>query len=300
MRKGGEIAKRIRRLRESLGLNKTKFAEKVDIAASRVSEWEAGRTAPSVKAYLELGDMAPDLEDTIWFWKQAGLSGPRILAASRKIGEDLEGRKTTPLPRFRLVNLGMEDGGDAVPIPLEFLPNPASTICLDVIRKSSDDFPIPRGMFIVDKSSEGIEFPAAMVDRVVLISFTPHEDWDRDPQGVYIGRLRWVRGAWRQGSVARLQHHWWLQPLSGHNALELSLGTIWGEALPFEVPATLPGPALRLIELMRKQEDNPAGWEEDMRVLDKMSERMNAEFRFHAGTKLLGEVIGRLSGHIKK
>jgi putative transcriptional regulator len=59
----GLFGRRVRQLREKLGLSQKEFAERFDINLRRLQDWEQGRFAPDsvALAYLRVIEQAPDL-----------------------------------------------------------------------------------------------------------------------------------------------------------------------------------------------------------------------------------------------
>jgi putative transcriptional regulator len=59
----GLFGRRVRRLREKLGLSQKEFAEQFDINLRRLQDWEQGRFAPDsvALAYLRVIEQAPDM-----------------------------------------------------------------------------------------------------------------------------------------------------------------------------------------------------------------------------------------------
>jgi transcriptional regulator with XRE-family HTH domain len=291
-----ENAKRIKRLREQiLQLNQGEFAAKIPVARSRVSEWEAAKRAPSAEHLYRLGSIAPAPEDALWFWNQAGLGEQKILAAARKIATNAEGKRTILIPRFRYVHQGREEISPPVPLPRAYIPNPRATICVSVDKESGGIADAPQGLFIVDTSVEGTESPLALLRKVIVFSFTPLHERDDTPAGIYIGRLWMQPGAWEQHGKVELVHRWSLSLLTG---MDIGKWIELGErrtALPFEVPgASRPG-AFNFGTLLDLIKDR----NEDKVKLKETGERLCSEFRFASGHRVLGQVIGRLSGNVK-
>ena len=59
----GIFGRRVRQLREKLGLSQKEFAERFDINLRRLQDWEQGRFAPdsAILAYLRVIEQAPDM-----------------------------------------------------------------------------------------------------------------------------------------------------------------------------------------------------------------------------------------------
>lgn len=291
-----ELKSRIKKLREEkLNLNQLQFASKIGTAASRVSEWESGKTKPRTEALYRLGSLASNIEDTIWFWRQAGLDEKKIVDAARKIGADWQEAKTVPIPQYRYTKQGRQEAGPPIPLPKEFIPNVASTICLAIDDQSTGVIDAPRGTFVVDTSVQDTQSPSEFYGKVIVFSFSPLQSWDRHPVGIYIGRL-WLQGGARKlpGSV-ELTHYWSLILLTGGAVVHrLDLGSP-RTIIPFDVPSERKPEAFTVVdvlEFIKQREEERGLWE-------KTVQDLQASFRFANEHCVLGQVIGRLSGKVK-
>lgn len=77
----GELTRRIRGLREALGLSQQQFAEKVIANRTQISEWEKGTEKPSIERLIAMGNIAEQPGDRMWFWRRAGLNEKRLREA---------------------------------------------------------------------------------------------------------------------------------------------------------------------------------------------------------------------------
>jgi len=91
-----------------------------------------GAALPSPQAYAVLGIKAPCIEESLFFWEQAGLTKDVILAASRMlIGSGLAPAREGDVVRIRPYGQGAEkDSGSALILPSVMVPNPDSTYFL--------------------------------------------------------------------------------------------------------------------------------------------------------------------------
>jgi SOS-response transcriptional repressor LexA/DNA-binding XRE family transcriptional regulator len=158
-----ESSQKIATFRNTLKLNQSEFAKQLGSSAMAVSRWERGIQKVPANIYIRLGNMAGD--PLCWyFWGCAGLRTvdvTRVLpAAGQRLQEDR-------LPKLRLVHAGgrkatartadfvavpllpvhagtPDEAGDKVvdleqvmpeatlAAPVEWCPNPTSTMCLRV------------------------------------------------------------------------------------------------------------------------------------------------------------------------
>jgi transcriptional regulator with XRE-family HTH domain len=134
------LAGRIKELRSSLGLLQTQFAQKLNVSATQISEWEKGaKERPSVEKLLEMASIAPSEEYREWFWRKGGVDLESIKSHFR---EKVQRRSSlwessqylrVPIVRELSVGtngelLGAEEG--ILELPAKELSNPASIICL--------------------------------------------------------------------------------------------------------------------------------------------------------------------------
>jgi hypothetical protein len=98
---------------------------------------------------------------------------------------------TVPIPRFRYTENGREDAGPPVPFPTEFVPDPASAICVIADEGSTALVDCPKGALLVDTSCEGAESLQGLWGHVVLVDIVPggHILNTSDKAGIYAGRL---------------------------------------------------------------------------------------------------------------
>lgn len=282
-----ENAKRIKRLREKiLQLNQSQFAARIPVAPSRVSEWEAAKRVPSAEHLYRLGSISPNPEDARWFWKQAGLDDNKIVAAYRKITSDrlveatplIDRGKIVLVPRYRHTAQGLEYAGAPLLLPAECIPNPGLTICLFADEKTNLNIEVPRGLFILDRSYENAEDLSDLWERVVMLQCA----------GIGEGAMQWPAGLY----AGRLTVEWkpFSQPDAGFIAhLEmLTAGQDRGyKAMPVGIYTAIGASWTGL------------GGDELSGVLADAKKRARSEMRLEKGLRILGKVIGRLTGHLK-
>lgn len=284
-KKRSEMAQKLGALIEARGEGQVGFSRRVGTTQSRVSEWLAGKQSPTPEALIKIGNIAPH-PDRIWFWKRAGLDEQSMLSEAAGILKEgeaeakvLEGKKQVFLiPRFRETAQGREEAGPPVPLPAEFIPNHASTICLLVDEKATGMMSSPDGLFLVDTSVESAEDLQCLWGAVVFVDYRPLEITS-GRQGVCVGRPK-LRD--------RSEYRRFGPPLVRHADLNLLFDGSWIPLGGWEHPSydqfsTVVG---------------PAGSEELERLETETDQRAPSEFRLEKGIRILGRVIGRLTGHI--
>jgi hypothetical protein len=260
---------------------------------------------------IRMAGLAPKPDLASRFLRLADISDEAIFTVARKLETD-RFREAAPLiekgdivlvDRVRETLQGREIAGPQVPLPKEFVPNPDLTICLIADEKSDGIIDAPRGLFLVDTSIEGLDCLKELADRVVLIRFERGgftvERYRRPlevPPGIYIGRIIVERSVRKDEQGVRLVHGWALHSLLAKGWLRIvDLGTA-SVPLPFDIPGYPPlgrdwDDYLALMCLR----DHPDQEREYLEIRDELL----SKFRLPADTKVLGRVIGRLSGNMK-
>lgn len=126
-----ESAKRIKKFRESLGLNQTSFARQLDIARSLVPTWENSAREPSLDMHIKLGNLSAKnarMGDAIFFWTRGGVAWehakPAVAAEVLRETQIAEPGRLWPVPPSKKV----PEQADLQPmqVPISLLPNPQS------------------------------------------------------------------------------------------------------------------------------------------------------------------------------
>lgn len=261
------------------------LAKRLGVSESRIPEWMAGKRLPSPDTLIKLGRLALEyrLPGPFFFWALAGVDAETL---EKMADEIAEGRykvvgNTVPIPRFRETGHGREETGGPVPLPVEFVPNPRTTICLEVDEKSSGVVDGPKGLFILDTSVFGTSDVLAHQEQVVMV-YMPGLPIGGHPKGIYLGRIRLQQ---RQ-HMGRPDWAWvgaMLVSLTEHQSFGMSI--IWLGS--YEEP-----------EIMRGVRWEEA--DERDRRLAELWRRVGSNFPLTQGVQILGRVIGRLTGQIKK
>ncbi len=283
-----DTAERIRALRERLGdKNQADLAKRLKVTQAMVSAWESGKEVPSASFLFRLGSLA-SYPDSLWFWRRAGIEEQAVIEASNGINKGREAFSVelfkkgdvVLVPRFRETRGGREDAGAPLPFPTECIPNPTATIALVVDELSTGVVESPRGIVLIDTSWEGVEDLEPLWGRVVAVRCAGetsilHED---TYEGVYIGRLflgdssplpfRPGMAMIRAALMSLDKMGWALQDVGRHEE-------------PDRSPLIRPDDTKAL----------RAYWEE-------MHDRAASKLRLFPGIRVLGKVIGRLTGQI--
>ena len=167
------------------------FARILGVSQSRISDWYAGRRH-TAEMYLRLAKLAP-YPDNLWFLEQAGMDEQAILSAAEGL---LKERSAAPVEgeifragRFSEIPQGGERAGPPIPLPKEFVPNPASTVCLVVDEHSRGQGMAPFGLYGLDTSVSGTVDIRAIRNEMIMIRFDPSRP-QMFPAGLYAGTIR--------------------------------------------------------------------------------------------------------------
>ena len=267
------------------------FAAKFPVSPSRVSEWESGKRPPVAEGFYRLGSLADNPDDAIWFWKQAGLDDEKLLAAARKLEAD-RFREAAPLiekgdvvlvPRFRETLQGREEAGPPVPLPKEFIPNPASTICFVVDEKATGIADSPKALFILDQSEKDAPNLLPFWGQVVFARYDPDlaikPRWNR---GISVGRLVPINALLRRAGAPGLVVEpklFLLTDLMAQRSPEIGFWAV--PSFTGLDDAIAKDPNL---------EQNPLV----IAARKGAAERARSELRLDSGWSILGRVLGRL------
>lgn len=275
------FAPKIAQLIEASGTSQAELANTLGAPPSRVSEWAKGKRVPPPEALIRLGAFAAKLglSDASFFWSRAGVDRETLalMADSLLPRTAVLPEATVSIPRYRDTVAGRVEAGRAVPLPIEFVPHPGKTICLMVDERSSAVVDAPRGLFVLDASIEGQEDLSDLWGAVVIL---------RHP-GAGGGAARWPSGLY----AGRLTLRWDSEGFPEHIRIEGSLAMLGRERGYYQLP------------LGAFAAPNPSGArarpeEADHRIRDA-EQRARSEIRLSVGIRILGRVIGRLTGHIE-
>ncbi len=278
-----EMVKRIKSLQGRM--NQVEFARYLGVPQSRVSEWGAGKR-PTAEMCVRLGKLAP-YPDNLWFLDQAGLKQDDILSVARHIMKERNAPaapgEIVRIPRFRQTLEGREPAGPPVALSAQFIRHPLATICLLVDDKSTGIVSAPHGATFLDTSFEGAYDLSALWDRVVMIDYRLGDpsrvsEYGAREHGLYVGRMRLMPPNWAQyqPGVSRflgMSELLLKEPIgSGSMINYLHVGTY-----KVSVPES---------ELSAENKE-------------QIESRASGELRLFTGVRVLGKVIGRLTGHLE-
>ncbi len=284
MKRNRQVSQRIKGFRESHYSNQKGLADALGVGQTVVSAWERGDNTPSSEAWIKLASLAPS-PDKLWFLEQAGLRRETIIAAATALGEGIlvspkEGDMVL-IPRFRETRDGRVEAGPPITLPPEVIPNPAATIALVVDDLSTGVIESPRGIILVDTSWEGIEDLRGLWNRVVVLRCagkTVPMLMD-DYAGIYVGRLI----------------------LGDNQSLPFSPGTAVIRASLFSLTGL--SWALQDVGRYTEPDKSHAIPRDDTKALgtywQEMHDRAASELHLFPGVRIVGKVIGRLTGHLE-
>lgn len=280
-KKGLDLKTEIAKLRERLGLSQDSFAKRIGVSRPAVSAWEVGRAVPPPANLVQLVEMADSAEVRMFFIHQAGLDDQTIIRAAEAILQKqvapLSPGEAVRVPRFRDPGATIKSKNGDVPLPAEFVPNPSATICVEIDEDSPNVFG-PRGLFILDKSSEALQDLGAICGHEVMLQYLPDDEPKSPVRGLHTGRLR-VGSSFGSPSPE----------ISVHMHLDVKVS--WGNG------------ALDVCQPYIKM-DEPRGMSEEdqfarrARVREVQAKALGA-LRLKPGVTILGEIIGHLTGHME-
>lgn len=281
MKRNAKSAREIKDLRAFLHKTQAEFGADVGATQAMVSAWESGDSIPPVRVLLKLANMAP-YPACFEFWGLAGVDVKILVrAAGRRLVEDRSAPEikgeVVSLPRLRFTEEGHEEAGPPLLFPAECVPNPATTICVSVDREAAGIVDAPRGLVILDTSCEGADDLSSLWGQVVMLRKSATESPSFGAPGVYAGRLhiQWHDLRAEAGVVsaylASLTETRW--------AMTDIARRIYPEALKGLAVDDTVGREKRLVEVLQQA---------------------RSELRLGEEIRILGQVIGRLTGHINR
>ncbi len=278
------FAKEITALMEARALTQVALAKLIVENPSRISEWLNGVRSPSSDALFRLA-MEAEPPKSLWFLEQAGITEEKLIAVASHVLRGREGLSTelaaegdvVLVSRYRFTEKGKEQAGKPVPVASEFLPNPGSTICIQVDKTGDHVADSPTGLFLLDESERGVDPSPFWYEDI----FVDH-DGSHTPRaaGIYAAKLAFTHSR----PLGGLYHSdAFLLPLTdnwGHRRIHVGL---WS-------PASLEDLALQeRVGTAPESENNSErdAWQQLMaRGLD--------ELRLEPGWTVLGRILGRL------
>lgn len=203
-----EWSRTIETFRRTLDLSQSELGKRLGTSAMAVSRWERGESQPTSDAYIRLGKLAGD--PLCWFfWGRAGLSTADVMRvlpeARRRLNQDKIAtvqvvhagtRRARPVDRSAFVAIPLLPGRAATPgekcekigdldqikpeallaAPLEWCPNPASTVSIRVKGNSMSPLILDGYIIAIDTSNVshknliGQIVVASNIDKGLLVS----------------------------------------------------------------------------------------------------------------------------------
>jgi hypothetical protein len=212
------------------------------------------------------------------------------MAAAKAVGESLAIRpkegEMVLIPRFRETEHGREEAGRPVPLAVEFVPNPLATICLAVDEKSDRVIESPRGLLIVDTSYEGAEDLHDLWNGVIVLHYSAESFLPGAyEEGFYVGRL--------------------LLSDTSRSFLDSKATTITAFLQYISANRLSQTPSINVLPLGNYTDPesmrglSPDDQEGFFRRWEEIKLRARSKFRLLRGIRILGKVIGRLTGHLE-
>jgi SOS-response transcriptional repressor LexA len=212
-----EWARKILRLRHSMGLTQSAFASRLHYSAMALSRWERGTHEPPAQAYIQIGNLIGEPESS-WFWQRAGFKSSDL---SKMVPEGRGILRKSSFPDFEIVAAGSHKkntnglhkarlvaipvlaahaathGGkgdqaldlDDIPVhemiaaPSVWCPHPAMTTCLRVRGESMSPMINDNDIVAVDRSATD---PTELSGKIVV-------SWQRE-NGLTLSRFLLVNG----------------------------------------------------------------------------------------------------------
>lgn len=184
MSKKSEVRNRIRKVMADIGSkDQAEFSKVLGLQPSTVSAWMTGGSLPSPAAYMTLGETAPNVEDSLFFWEQAGVKKDAILSAIRRlVGHGLAPAAEREIVGIHRYRQGSEKDSQSVFIlPSVMVPNPDSTYFLRLEQESY--WFVAGDILVLDTASADSPYLKAFFGRVVAVG---PADAQHDP---LVGRL---------------------------------------------------------------------------------------------------------------
>jgi len=213
----GQLAKRIRELRDSLGLNQSLFAKELTVGNTRVtqtqvSEWERGTERPSAEKLLVMGNIAKQDQMAMFFWIRAGVKDERfrdlIGAGDGMFVPVTEDGLAFMAPIVKRIFLGgagelQTETDGTLPLPFNPASGRPSAFCMKVPEHEGlSHFFAPGDYVVIERAPVDLD---RMVDSIIAVYFEEHPpalDWGSDTSRF----IESVRAATQTSEGERLRH----------------------------------------------------------------------------------------------
>lgn len=210
MRKKSEVGKRIKKVMADLNFkSQAAFGKQLKFQPTTLNAWVTGASVPSPEAYMKLAMKARDMNDSLFFWEQAGLTRDAIRNAAAMIESLSESKgEMILIPRIRETG---EDAGSPISLSSELVPGCSKPKCLCVDEHSIGEGMAPFGLYVLDTSVLGTADIRALRNEMIMIRFGPSQ-----PQmfstGLYAGTVRIHRWAIKNGIQVHARLMLWPPP----------------------------------------------------------------------------------------
>ncbi len=278
-RKSETLGERIKRIRGDE--YQARFGKRLGVSQGTISAWERNdkNRPPSADAYVRLAMLTSKPKDQAFLLQCSGLGREVIVSAANQL---LSEQVRKPLPgecvnvqRVERTPTGLKELGVSILMPVELVPNPASTYCFGIS--------LTRGEFfdewaIVDTSNAEAEDLCPFWGLPVLLEFARNDDsppqW---PVGLKIGMLFLEEDQQMPGGSPWYAR--FLEPHIGGLLLAASMRVgRWTETRQSRVDT-----------ILESERNNPGAGPELQR--DIRSGRAARAIRLEPGCKVIGRVI---------
>lgn len=289
-------AKAFQDLYTALGCNTQEdFAARLGFKQGTVSTWLRGDETrkPSADTFIRIAGRAPNPDLAGRFLHLADIADEVIFSVSRKLetgriqeaGPLVQKGDVVLLRRFRETRRGREEAGPDIPLPVEFIPNPDSTICFVVDGEATAIADCPKALFILDESERDAPNLEPFWGQVVFARYDPGTASNPDPEirpGIYLGRL-----ILKRADIARAA----LRGLIAQAILHLltKIQTVPSIMLGSWVHPDF-GELNRATAFDENADKNP----QVVTAKQDAEKRVRSELRLRSGWTILGRVLGRL------
>jgi transcriptional regulator with XRE-family HTH domain len=172
-----EMAKRIKALRGTE--NQVAFAKRLGVSQPTVSAWESGEDTPTPLSCLLLGVLASGSERE-WFFKSVGPDLQTVMAAADAI---LKGRTGAPaegeilrIPYILETAQGSKDTGSVEPFSPKRVPNPLSTVCVQIDETIAHPMLASGDVIVLDISQNNAANLGPFWNKIILVDIG-HRRW---------------------------------------------------------------------------------------------------------------------------
>lgn len=207
-----EVVKRINKVMADRNCkSQAAFGKEFKFQPTTLNAWIKGASVPSPDAYMKLAMVARDVNDSMFFWEQAGLTRDAIRNAAAMIESLSESHgDMIPIPRIRETG---EPAGGPISLSSELVPGCSKPKALCVDEHSIGEGMAPFGLYVLDTSVLGTADIRALRNEMIMIRFDPSQP-QMFPTGLYAGMMRVHRGTIKNQIQVRARLMLWPPPSS--------------------------------------------------------------------------------------